>query len=41
MLCSSVHNQTGETYPSIGLDGMVLELPYIFGAMPIPGWKPL
>ena len=20
---------------------MVLELPYIFGAMPIPGWKPL
>ncbi len=24
-----------------GLDGMVLELPYIFGAMPIPGWKPL
>lgn len=24
-----------------GLDGMVLELPYIFGSMPIPGWKPL
>ncbi|HEX7540821.1 MAG TPA: NAD-dependent epimerase/dehydratase family protein [Anaerolineales bacterium] len=24
-----------------GLDGMVLELPYIFGAMPISGWKPL
>lgn len=24
-----------------GLDGMVLELPYIFGALPIPGWKPL
>jgi hypothetical protein len=24
-----------------GLDGMVLELPYIFGTMPIPGWKPL
>jgi len=24
-----------------GLDGMVLELPYIFGNMPLPGWKPL
>jgi dihydroflavonol-4-reductase len=24
-----------------GLDGMVLELPYIFGTMPIPGWKPI
>ncbi len=24
-----------------GLEGMVLELPYIFGTMPIPGWKPL
>jgi dihydroflavonol-4-reductase len=24
-----------------GLDGMVLELPYIFGALPFPGWKPL
>jgi nucleoside-diphosphate-sugar epimerase len=24
-----------------GLDGMVLELPYIFGAMPVPGWKSL
>jgi nucleoside-diphosphate-sugar epimerase len=23
------------------LDGMVLELPYIFGSLPIPGWKPL
>ncbi len=23
------------------LDGMVLELPYIFGALPVPGWKPL
>lgn len=25
----------------VGLEGMVLELPYIFGAMPVPGWKPL
>ncbi len=25
----------------LGLDGMVLELPYIFGTLPIPGWKPL
>jgi dihydroflavonol-4-reductase len=24
-----------------GLDGMVLELPYIFGTLPFPGWKPL
>ncbi len=24
-----------------GLEGMVLELPYIFGTMPIPGWKPI
>jgi len=24
-----------------GLDVNVLELPYIFGSMPIPGWKPL
>jgi dihydroflavonol-4-reductase len=24
-----------------GLDVDVLELPYIFGAMPVPGWKPL
>jgi nucleoside-diphosphate-sugar epimerase len=24
-----------------GLDVCVLELPYIFGALPIPGWKPL
>lgn len=24
-----------------GLEGMVLELPYIFGTMPVPGWKPL
>jgi nucleoside-diphosphate-sugar epimerase len=24
-----------------GLDGMVLELPYIFGEMPVPDWKPL
>ena len=24
-----------------GLDGMVLELPYIFGTLPVPGWKPL
>ncbi len=24
-----------------GIETMVLELPYIFGALPIPGWKPL
>jgi dihydroflavonol-4-reductase len=24
-----------------GIEGMVLELPYIFGALPVPGWKPL
>ena len=24
-----------------GMEGMVLELPYIFGSLPIPGWKPL
>lgn len=24
-----------------GIEGMVLELPYIFGALPAPGWKPL
>lgn len=24
-----------------GLDGMVLEVPYVFGAMPAPGWTPL
>lgn len=24
-----------------GIEGIVLELPYIFGALPAPGWKPL
>ncbi|MBM3152347.1 MAG: NAD-dependent epimerase/dehydratase family protein [Chloroflexi bacterium] len=24
-----------------GLDGMALELPYIFGRLPLPGWRPL
>ena len=24
-----------------GLDGMVVELPYVFGALPVPGWEPL
>lgn len=24
-----------------GLDGMVVELPYVFGALPVPGWQPL
>ena len=24
-----------------GLDGMVIELPYVFGALPAPGWEPL
>jgi dihydroflavonol-4-reductase len=24
-----------------GLAGMVLEIPYVFGAMPVPGWTPL
>lgn len=24
-----------------GLDGMVLEIPYVFGSMPVPGWTPL
>ncbi|MBK6277412.1 MAG: NAD(P)H-binding protein [Gammaproteobacteria bacterium] len=24
-----------------GLDGMVVELPYVFGALPLPGWEPL
>ncbi len=24
-----------------GIEGMVLELPYIFGALPLPGWRPL
>ncbi len=27
------------TFP--GVEGMVLEIPYVFGAMPIPGWTPL
>ena len=24
-----------------GLGGMVVELPYVFGALPVPGWEPL
>ena len=24
-----------------GIDGMVVQLPYVFGALPLPGWQPL
>ncbi len=27
------------TFP--GVEGMVLEIPYVFGSMPVPGWTPL
>ncbi|MBI4732878.1 MAG: NAD(P)H-binding protein [Chloroflexi bacterium] len=33
--------QEGAVTSIPGLDGMVLELPYIFGRLPVPGWKPL
>jgi dihydroflavonol-4-reductase len=39
-ICSRVEQEQAATsLPR--LDGMVLELPYIFGALPVTGWKPL
>lgn len=31
--------QLATSFP--GVEGMVLEIPYVFGAMPVPGWTPL
>jgi dihydroflavonol-4-reductase len=39
-ICSRVEQEQAVTSVP-GLDVDVLELPYIFGRMPVPGWKPL
>lgn len=33
--------QAGAATAIPGLDGMIVELPYVFGALPLPGWEPL